>query len=125
MSLNQPTEMGTESDPARGSTLAVHGRRDPGEPDTPASKMAGETLDNIGSLDTHVRERGLLLEARRDVAAARLAIGMVAVFAITIGIPMVMWVWKGTVPAEMVSYTKDIAAVETTILAAIIGFYFS
>jgi hypothetical protein len=82
-------------------------------------------LDNIGSLDKHVRERGFLLEARRDVAAARLAIGMVAVFAITICFPMAMWVWKGTVPAEMVSYTKDIAAVETTILAAIIGFYFS
>jgi hypothetical protein len=118
--------MATEPDPARGSTLAVHGRRDPGDPDSPASKMAGETLDNIGLLvPTHVRERGFLLEARRDVAAARLAIAMVAVFALTIGFPMAMWVWKGTVPAEMVSYTKDIAAVETTILAAIIGFYFS
>jgi hypothetical protein len=118
--------MATEPDPAKGPTLAVHGRRDQGEPDSDPSKTAGETLDNIGLLaPTHVRERGFLLEARRDIAAARLAIGMVAVFAVTIGFPMVMWVWKGTVPAEMVSYTKDIAAVETTILAAIIGFYFS
>jgi hypothetical protein len=117
--------MSTEPDPVRGSPLAVHGSRDQGHPDSAASTTSGEMLDNIGSLDKHVRERGFLLEARRDVAAARLAIGMVAVFAITICFPMAMWVWKGTVPAEMVSYTKDIAAVETTILAAIIGFYFS
>jgi hypothetical protein len=118
--------MATEPDPDKGATLAVHRRRDQGEPESAAAKSVGETLDNIGLLaPTHVKERGFLLEARRDVAAARLAIGMVAVFAITIGLPMVMWMWKGTVPAEMVSYTKDIAAVETTILAAIIGFYFS
>jgi hypothetical protein len=118
--------MATESDPANGPTLAVHGRRDQGEPDSAASRTAGETLDNIGLLaPTQVRERGFLLEARRDITAARLAMGMVAVFAFTISFPMVIWFWKGTVPADMVSYTKDIAAVETTILAAIIGFYFS
>jgi hypothetical protein len=117
--------MSTEPDPATGSPLTVHGRRGQGDLNSAASATSGETLDNIGSLDKHVRERGFLLEARRDVAAARLAIGMVAVFTITICFPMVMWVWKGTVPAEMVSYTKDVAAVETTILGAIIGFYFS
>jgi hypothetical protein len=118
--------MATEPDHSKGPTLTVQGRRDQCDPDSAASKTGGETLDDIGLLaPTHVKERGFLLEARRDVAAARLALGMVAVFAMTVGLPMVMWVWKGTVPAEMVSYTKDIAAVETTILAAIIGFYFS
>jgi hypothetical protein len=64
-------------------------------------------------------------EARRDEVARWLALGMLFLFGITVLLPLVYWLVRGTASPEMVGYTKDIAAIETAILAGIIGFYFA
>jgi hypothetical protein len=112
-----------EPSPVERPVLTVHERRLPAEPDSTGD--TGETLDNIGSLvPTRVTPRRFL-EARRDFIAARLAIGLLVMFGVTVVFPLVMWMVKGTAPPEMVSYVKDAVTIETTLLAAIIGFYFS
>jgi hypothetical protein len=87
------------------------------------SKPEEVHLDTIGRFEA--TETAQRREARRDVVAATLAIGVFVAFAMTLIVPLVMWVVRGDVPDKMIAYTKDIVAVETTILAAIVGFYFS
>lgn len=66
-----------------------------------------------------------LREAQRDNVAKTLAYCMLALFAITVLSPITRWLFSGVASPDMVSYVKDVASIETAILAGIIGFYFS
>jgi len=66
------------------------------------------------------------IERHRERAAERFAVGLVVVFAGTVLSPVAyVLMYRTAPPAEFLTYGKDVAALEATLLAAIAGFYFS
>lgn len=89
-------------------------------------------MDPDGRVEVEVRDLPPLelpfqdLEGRREQTAAWLAGGLLVVFAATILAPLCHWLTTGRTPGtEVLAYVKDVAALETTLLGAMVGFYFS
>lgn len=65
------------------------------------------------------------LEVRRETTAARLAYGLLGVFALTVLLPLLYWLWQGVPSAEVLTYVKDVTTTEIALLGVTFGFYFS
>ena len=62
---------------------------------------------------------------RKPRVAAQLAMGLLALFALTVVIPALPWLWCSSPDPEMLSYAKDIASMELGLLGAAVAFYYS
>jgi hypothetical protein len=66
------------------------------------------------------------IENERERAGRWLAASLMIIFGLTVLSPVAFWLWRGQAPSpDLLTYVKDIAGLETTLLGATVAFYFS
>ena len=67
---------------------------------------------------------GLPIWHEREKGRTRLALGLLALFSVTVLSPIAVWLFCGRVSEDIIQYAKDIGAMELGLLGAAVAFYY-